>query len=49
MTLTDEDIKRAQTILRRYRTNAIGKKNKKEQDNVEHIMRVLNALYQGEK
>lgn len=45
MKLTEEDIKRAQTILRRYRSVAGARWNKAELDNVEHLMRVIDALY----
>lgn len=47
MQLTDDDIKKAQEILRRWRINAGVKGNEGAKKDVEHIMRVLNALYGG--
>jgi hypothetical protein len=49
MQLTDEDIKKAQEILRRWRVNAAAKGNEDAKKDVEHIMRVLNALYGGNR
>lgn len=47
MNITTEDIKRAQEILRRWRSAAIGKNNKEAQEDVEHIMCVISQLYTG--
>ncbi len=47
MSVTAEDIKRAQEILRRWHTMAVGKGNEEAQVDVKHIMRVLSQLYTG--
>ncbi len=47
MNITAEDISRAQEILRRWHTAAIGKGNKEAQADIRHLMRVLSRLYTG--
>ena len=48
MHLTDKDIKKAQEILRRWRQRAQAAKNDAALKDVEHVMRVLSALYGGQ-
>jgi len=43
--VTAEDINRACAILRKWRTNAIAKKNERAVKDVEHVMKVLDSLY----
>ena len=43
--VTAADIKRAQEILRAYRSHAVGAQNAKAQDDVEHLMHVIQGLY----
>ena len=45
--ITAADIERAQKILRAWRDHAKRNQNKKAQQDVEHIMRVLDGLYTG--
>lgn len=45
--VTAADIKRAQEILRRYRSHAIGTQNDEELDNVEHLMHVVPGAVRG--
>ncbi len=47
MSVTAEDIKRAQEILRRWHTTAVGKGNTEAMVDVKHLMRVLSQLYTG--
>ena len=47
VSITAEDIKRAQEILRRWRQRAQVAKNDAALKAVEHVMRVLSALYGG--
>lgn len=42
-----EDIIKAQEILRKWRTNAMSRGNKQAQEDVEHVMTVVEALYKG--
>lgn len=45
--ITTDDITRAQRILRAWRERAKRLGNKGAQQDVEHIMRVLDGLYTG--
>jgi len=48
-TITMEDIKAVQKILRNWREKAMLKKNKQVQKEVELVMRVIDSLYTGGK
>ncbi len=45
--VTAEDIVRAQKILRSWRIRARAQGNVKAQEDVEHLMRVVEGLYAG--
>jgi len=47
MSVTAEDIKRAQEILRRWHTMAVVKANEEAMTDVKHLMKVLSQLYTG--
>lgn len=44
-----EDVDYAVAILRKYRTAAMAKENQKARKEVEHVMKVLDALYVDKK